>query len=151
RPRRNIFYSPSILRDLGWPADADRLDGIRATFCELLRLPAKQLAVSTFSLEHDAVVPPSTLLDEIGSTGLQRGDARRKRSPRSLEDELLAIEPVTIDALSGAARTSAAWRQGAIATREASRGLTDGHRATAYAVSALERYQDCPFQFFARD
>ncbi len=27
RPRRNIFYTPSVLRDLGWPADADRLEG----------------------------------------------------------------------------------------------------------------------------
>src|SRR4029450_8710542 len=28
-------------------------------------------------------------------------------------------------------------------------GRTDGHAASGYAVSALERYQDCPFQFFA--
>ena len=26
-PRRNIFYSPAILRELGWPAESDRLDG----------------------------------------------------------------------------------------------------------------------------
>src|SRR5207244_6071527 len=56
RPRRNIFYSPAILRDLGWPADADRVEAIRSSFADLLRLPSKTLAISTFSLEHDPLV-----------------------------------------------------------------------------------------------
>ena len=30
-------------------------------------------------------------------------------------------------------------------------GWTDAHRAPAYSLSALERYQDCPFKFFAAD
>jgi ATP-dependent helicase/DNAse subunit B len=30
-------------------------------------------------------------------------------------------------------------------------GQTSGHAAKAYSVSALERYQDCPFKFFASD
>jgi RecB family exonuclease len=30
-------------------------------------------------------------------------------------------------------------------------GATRGHRPAAYSVSALERYQDCPFRFFAAD
>jgi ATP-dependent helicase/DNAse subunit B len=30
-------------------------------------------------------------------------------------------------------------------------GQTSGHVAKAYSVSALERYQDCPFKFFASD
>ena len=150
RPRRNIFYSPGILRDLGWPADADRLEAIRASFGDLLRLPAKQLAVSTFSLEHDAIVAPSTLLDEIAATGLERVDAQSGDAARSLEDELLGIEPVNVDALSDAARVAATWRLQVDRTTQA-RGITAGHAAAAYAVSALERYQDCPFKFFAQD
>ena len=63
RPRRNIFYSPAILRDLGWPADADRVEGARASFVDLLRLPSKQLVASTFSLELDSIVGPSTFVD----------------------------------------------------------------------------------------
>ena len=30
-------------------------------------------------------------------------------------------------------------------------GWTSAHRAPAYSLSALERYQDCPFKFFASD
>jgi RecB family exonuclease len=30
-------------------------------------------------------------------------------------------------------------------------GYTDSHSAPAYSLSALERYQDCPFRFFAAD
>jgi ATP-dependent helicase/nuclease subunit B len=29
--------------------------------------------------------------------------------------------------------------------------MTTGHRPAAYSLSALERYQDCPFKFFAAD
>ena len=69
RPRRNIFYSAAILRELGWPADADRLEGIRASFTDLLRLPLRELAISTFSLEHDSIVAPSILIEDIDAVG----------------------------------------------------------------------------------
>ena len=49
-PRRNIFYSPSLLRQLGWPAESERIDGARAAFADLLRLPSSRVAVSAFSL-----------------------------------------------------------------------------------------------------
>ena len=45
RPRRNIFYSPGILRELGWPAEADRREAARAAFADLLR-PAGRRASS---------------------------------------------------------------------------------------------------------
>jgi RecB family exonuclease len=150
RPRRNIFYSTAILRDLGWPAEADRLEGVRAAFCDLLLLPATQLTLSMFSLEHDAIVAPSTLLDEISAMGVERMDVRPADAPRSLEDELLGVDPVRIDVLSGAARAAAEWRLNA-PEAAAARGFTAGHTAHAYSVSAVERYQDCPFKFFAND
>ena len=56
RPRRNIFYGPSILRDLGWPAESEHLDQARAALLDLVRLPSSTLTVSTFSLEEDAPV-----------------------------------------------------------------------------------------------
>src|SRR4030095_11906032 len=46
-----IFYSTSVLRELGWPAEAEHLDGSRAAFRDLLRLPSERLLVSTFTLE----------------------------------------------------------------------------------------------------
>ena len=131
RPRRNIFYSAAILRELGWPADADRLEGIRASFTDLLRLPLRELAISTFSLEHDSIVAPSILVDEIAGAastrpsdeGVVLSDAVRGWAMRRLE------RPA--DSIAG--------------------GQTSGHAAKAYSVSALERYQDCPFKFFASD
>jgi RecB family exonuclease len=137
RPRRNIFYSPGILRELGWPADADRLEGIRASFADLLRLPARALAISTFSLEHDSIVAPSILIDDIDA--IDRVGAGLQTRP---SDEGVV--------LSDAARLWATQRLERPAD-SISTGHTDGHAAKAYSVSALERYQDCPFKFFASD
>ncbi len=124
RPRRSIFYSPAILRDLGWPADADRVEAERAAFADLRGLPAKTLGIST----------PSMLLDEIERTGT--------------EARAGAGEGAVV--LSDAARAWAARRVARPADSIAG-GQTAAHIAQAYSVSALERYQDCPFKFFAAD
>jgi RecB family exonuclease len=140
KPRRNIFYSAAILRDLGWPAESDRLASARGAFSDLLRLPARQLVVSTFSLEHDSLVAPSALLDEFlrdAEAGSPGGGQTRPRAPSSSEM-----------VLSEAAVAWAAWRLERSFDSIAA-GRTCGHVADGYAVSALERYQDCPFQFFA--
>lgn len=155
RPRRNIFYSPAILRDLGWPADADRVEGARASFVDLLRLPSKQLVASTFSLELDSIVGPSTLVDEIDKA-LDRVEAGLQTRPytvgasRVFEYEALGLDPINTAALRDGAR---AWAERRLQTPgdPALRGRTAGHVAKAYSVSALERYQDCPFKFFASD
>ncbi len=151
RPRRNVFYSGAILRDLGWPAESERLDGARAAFADLLGLPSAQLALSTFTLEDDGVVAGSTLLDEIERIGFDRVEAS-PAIPRIFEYEALGLEPVRIGALSDARQADARRR---IDMREVDpsryRGATSGHTATAYSLSALERYQDCPFKFFAAD
>ncbi len=42
-------------------------------------------------------------------------------------------------------------RLAADARRAKATGWTGAHRAPAYSLSALERYQDCPFKFFAAD
>ena len=133
KPHRNIFYSPAILRDLGWPPDSDRVESARSAFSDLLQLPGKQLVVSTFSLEHDSLVTPSVLLDGIPELHEPRTIGSRIPDPGSLSES---------------ARSWAAWRLDRSAD-SMSAGRTDGHVAGGYAVSALERYQDCPFQFFA--
>ncbi len=140
RPRRNIFYSPAILRELGWPADADRLEGIRTSFADLLRLPAMELAISTFSLEHDSIVAPSILIDDVETLGSVGAGLQTR--PRPVAEEGVV--------LSDAARIWAARRLERPADSIAG-GQTSGHTANAYSVSALERYQDCPFKFFASD
>ena len=145
KPHRNIFYSPAILRDLGWPADSDRLESARSAFSDLLQLPQKQLVVSTFSLEHDSLVTPSVLLDQIAELH-EAGTIESRISLDCARDEPNPESRMRV--LSETARSWAAWRLDRSAD-QFQPGHTDGHIAGAYAVSALERYQDCPFQFFA--
>jgi RecB family exonuclease len=147
QPHRNIFYSSAILRDLSWPADADRVESARSAFSDLLQLPQKELVVSTFSLEHDSLVTPSVLLDQIAEPHEQRSPGSRIPDPGSrIPDPGPRIDPGIV--LSETARSWATWRLERSADSTPT-GRTDGHVASGYAVSALERYQDCPFQFFA--
>jgi RecB family exonuclease len=144
-PRRNIFYPPSLLRDLGWPAETERLDGVRAAFNDLTTLPASQLRVSTFSLEDDAVVAMSPLVDALPA-GI---DVQEPVSPSSriFDFEALALAPVVTAHLEPMAAAAAARRMQA--GLRAATGATTGHEAIAFSLSALERYQDCPFKYFA--
>ncbi|OFW13347.1 MAG: hypothetical protein A3F70_00300 [Acidobacteria bacterium RIFCSPLOWO2_12_FULL_67_14] len=147
-PRRNIFYPPFLLRDLGWPPESERLDAARAAFTDLLRLPSEQLVMSTFSLEGDAPVSVSTLVDLAAASGL---DSRECTIPqdRIFEQEAVALDPVDMRPLGAAARAAVCRRIEAAARPGRRAGATSGHRASAYSVSSLERYQDCPFKFFA--
>lgn len=150
--RRNIFYSSSILRELGWPSETDRLAGERALFSDLLRLPASRLTVSTFTLEGDALVSPSPLVDELDHAGLETvQDA--VHATRIFDYEALCLDPGDPSALApGETREWALrrWRRRSGAD-DRSPGWTAAHRPHAYSLNALERYQDCPFKFFASD
>lgn len=149
-PRRNIFYPPVLLRELGWPSESERLDGIRAAFTDLLRLPASQLVVSTFTLEDDAIVTASPLVDALAASGLNTKEYTAP-SVRIFDYEALAVEPVETRHLSADARSAALRRIAAAREPRDRAGTTGGHHPPAYSLSALERYQDCPFKFFAAD
>ena len=151
RPRRNIFYSPAILRELGWTAESERIDGARAAFANLLKLASSHVLVSGFTLEDDAVVAPSALLDEVEAAGLDVVEWAADRT-RIFEHEAVGLDPVVPDGLAPLAREAALYRlQAPPATDARYRGATAGHAAAAFSLSALERYQDCPFKFFAQD
>jgi RecB family exonuclease len=151
RPRRSIFYSAGVLRELGWPAESDRLDGERAAFADLLQLPTSQLAVSVFTLEADALVSASSLVDEVPRAGLEViHDASQLH--QIFDYEALTCDPLDHSALEPAAREWAARRvTRARPIDERFYGRTDSPAARALSLSALERYQDCPFKFFASD
>src|SRR4029077_13060117 len=119
RPRRNIFYSPAILRELGWPAEADRVEAVRAAVGDLLRLPARDLAVSTFSLEHDSLVSPSVLLDDV---------AWAQAAKEAGADDGVVLSD-----------TARAWAERRIARPADSiaGGQTAAHLPKAYSLSAL--------------
>jgi RecB family exonuclease len=138
RQRRSIFYSAAILRDLGWPPESLRIDGARAAFGDLLTVASATVAASTFLLEDDALVTPSPLVDGIEQVALER-IARPVPDVRIFEYEALGLDDV-----------APAPRPGPAASAPAPIGdAAPGGRP--YAVSALERYQDCPFRFFATD
>ena len=147
-PRRNIFYPPGLLRELGWPAESERLDGVRASFSDLLRLPSSRLVVSTFTLEDDAIVAASTLIDTLPTAGLDTSEDLIPAA-RIFDYEALGLDPVETGHLGSVACAAAARRLEAVRVRRA--GTTSGHDMPAYSLSALERYQDCPFKFFATD
>jgi len=151
RARRNIFYSPGVLRELGWPAEADRLAGARAAFADLLRLPTSRLSVSTFLLEADALVSPSPLIDEVEQSGLDSVE-EPVPSQRIFDAEALCNDPIDATPLSAFARE---WLERRVRVARLPirrfRGFTDPPAARPYSLSALERYQDCPFKFFAAD
>jgi RecB family exonuclease/inactivated superfamily I helicase len=150
RPRRNIFYSSAILRELGWPAERDRSDAARASFVDLLLSPGCEVAVSGFLLEHDTIVSLSPLIDELAQAPTRRVEPVPDRL--IFDYEALAQEPIDVSSLAESARDWATFRTHAIRGDEGRfRGLTGPHEPQSFSLSALERYQDCPFKFFASD
>jgi RecB family exonuclease len=147
RPHRNVFYPPDLLRELGWPSAATRAGAARARFLDLLRLPSARVVVSSFALEDDSPVSPSVLAEEVGSPALGTIE-EDEPSTRVFQHEALAYEPVDLGAVSSEAQAWARHRlDESLMARP--RGITAGHEAASWSSSALERYQDCPFRFFA--
>src|SRR5439155_14490304 len=66
RPAKSIFYPSSILSQLDWPDSRVALAGERASFQDLLRLPRRQVQLSTFELEDDSIISPSGVLEDVG-------------------------------------------------------------------------------------
>jgi RecB family exonuclease len=149
-PRRNIFYPPSLLRELGWSPESERLEGIRGSFVDLLRLPSSRLVVSNFTLEDDAIVAASPLVDDVAAAAIEAVEYSLPTT-RMFDFEALALAPVDTRSLGVAARRAAARRLEASRIQRNRPGFTNGHPVSTYSVSALERYQDCGFKFFAAD
>jgi ATP-dependent helicase/nuclease subunit B len=159
RPRRNIFYPPSLLKSLGWPSEKDRRSAADARFLDLLGSASRRTQVFTFTLDEDAIVSRSMQLDEIPRARLSTIAREPSGDARVFVDEALSLEPVAVDRLDGEARSWADLRttrspaaapdfHGTVAT-----GPGDGTSplpARVWSVSALETYLDCPFKFFAQ-
>jgi hypothetical protein len=159
RPRRNIFYPPSLLKSLGWPSEQDRRAAADARFVDLLGSAARRTQLFTFTLDEDALVSRSMQLDEVPRARLSAVERTTDVDARVFVDEALSREPVMLDQLSGEAR---AWAELRLARSPgespefhgtvAASGNRDSTATSArpWSVSALETYLDCPFKFFAR-
>jgi len=150
RGRRSIFYPSSLLTQLGWPADADRLNAARARFQDLMRLAKRRVSVSVFTLEDDAIVPGSTFLEEVDASGLPTEHVPPRPAAPAFVHEALWEHPLTPVAVSGSAREWLALRASrSDAAGDIYHGAAGMRDAGVYAVSAIERYLECPFKYFA--
>lgn len=149
RPARSILYPASILGSLGWPRERDRLRAERGRFVDLVRLADERAALTTFSLEDDAVVSPSALLEQVADAGLETAREPAVREPCVTAEEALVRGSVAPGDLSEPAASWLALRRRRPGREERRPGMAGRSRAGTYAVSALEQYLDCPFRYFA--
>ena len=141
---RNVFLPANLLKDLGWPNDADRRTAARAMFDDLLRLPRRSLALSAFTLEDDGIVRPSAYLEDLDTLTF---DTAPVADAADTAPFTLAVAALP-EAAGGQGGRPATWPLAAAPAGPAGVGPRP---AIAYAVTALDRYRQCPFKYFARD
>lgn len=150
RERRSIFYPAFLLQSLAWPEERKRLEGARAAFLELLGLARERFALSTVSLEDDAVVEPSAFVHEVETLAPPRQVAADDGTTRIFPWEALALDPPAPEVFTGDVRAWAALR-----LARSPCGAPEFHGESGpwllprVSVSRLERYLDCPFKFYA--
>jgi RecB family exonuclease len=150
RPQRNIFYSSSLLQSLGWPSERDRQSAAEARFLDLLTSASERTSLSTVTLDDEALVEPSPLLDEVARAGLS-AVARENTETPVFTDEALCADAMDRDSLPPEAHAWADLR--AIRSERQDlifHGQAGPVAARAWSVSALEAYLDCPFKFYAQ-
>ena len=145
RAEKNIFYPAGMLSSLGWPPESERLRAARAMFRDLLGLSRGRVRVSAFLLEDDAAVAVSPMLEDLDVDGFDR-----EAAPPIGEAASPEATPGTADAIAYRWRAFRLSRAEAGMARDRLRGDIGPQAPRAYAVSALERYLDCPFKYFAR-
>jgi RecB family exonuclease len=151
RPRRNIFYPPGLLAALGWPSEKDRRGAATAAFVDLLRSSSERVTLSTFTLDDEALVEPSSLVDDVGRARLAIDEVEIPKAARVFLDEALSLDPPAIDAFEGDARRWASARLARTAAADARyHGQAGPQRSRQLSVSAIETYLTCPFKFFAQ-
>jgi RecB family exonuclease len=150
RPRRNIFYPSGVLASLGWPSERDRRNAATANFLDLVQSPSATVTLSTFTLDDEALVEPSTLVEDVAGLALLRTESPVPPE-RVFVDEALSLDPVNLEVLEPGARDWAAMR---LARTDGSdpryHGAGGPQAPRELSVSAIETYLTCPFKFFAQ-
>jgi RecB family exonuclease len=149
--RPNIFHPSGLLAALGWPSEADRRGAATAAFLDLIRSPARRGALSVFTLDDEALVEPSSLLDDPSRLGMPILEIETDATVRLFPDDALSLSPLHLDCLDQPART---WADLRVGRTEWSDGRYHGDTGATplrpLSVSAIETYLSCPFKFFAR-
>jgi ATP-dependent helicase/nuclease subunit B len=151
RVRRNIFYPSNLMKALGWPSEKDRRAAAEARFLDLLASASQEVAVSVVTLDDEALVEPSSLLDDIPRARLSAA-ARAPQPPSAIFlDETLALDDVEPGVLPDAAREWGGMRPArSPSSAPIFHGALPSTQARVWSVSALETYLGCPFKFFAQ-
>ncbi len=146
---RNIFYPGFLLAELGWPPETARLAAARAAFTDLLSLPRGEVSVSTFTLEDDAIVNPSALVEELARAAMPVERVEPTPTLVFADEALTLVRPVP-EILS---REAAAWlglREGRSPAGAAGfHGAAGAARRTGHSVTSIDTYLQCPFKYFA--
>jgi len=151
RQRRNVFYPRSLVAQLepsrperiAIDEERDHVRAARAVFRDLIGLAGARTRLSTFALESEAVVAPSTFLDDVPSFGLQAERAAADDGARVFGYEVLAADPLATGSRWAKARSTNAGRD-----RRRFEGEAGAWVLPRVSVSRLERYMKCPFQFY---
>jgi RecB family exonuclease len=152
RPRRNVFYPRSLIAPLepsrperiAVEEEREQMRSARASFRDLLGLARHTVRISTFSLESESVVEPSSLIEDVPSFGLHAMPVAEDRQRSVFAYETLARQPQNADSSWAKARVSGAGRE-----RHRFEGEAGEWVLPRVSVSRLERYMKCPFQFYA--
>ena len=145
----NIFYPSFLLAQLGWPTEATRAAGERAAFADLLRLARARVSLSAFTLEDDSLVELSPLVDELDRAGLAT-TVREMPTDLVFLDEALIHSGSSAVALPGSAGSWFGLREARTPpTDQAYHGTAAPAPVPVYSVTAIDRYLDCPFKYFA--
>ena len=149
---RNIFYPPALLKTLGWPSEQDRHAAAEARFIDLLGSAAHSTALSTFTLEDEAIVGRSALLDDVGRARLSAIAEDHVAAFPIFDADALLKEPIEFEQL--AAPEAREWASLRLRRPSADRpefhGVAGPRKPRVWSVSGIETYLDCPFKFFAR-
>ncbi len=129
KTRRNIFYPSNLMKALGWPSEKDRRSAAEARFLDLVASAERSVALYTITLEDEALVEPSALLDELPR-------ARLSAAPRS------------VMAPSSVAAEIDSWRSPR--DQPQFHGQIGAVNSRPWSISAIETYLGCPFKFFAQ-
>lgn len=151
RPRRNVFYPRALIAQLepsrpervALNEERDQVRFARATFRDLITSARRRTRLSTFALEAEAVVEPSSLLEDLPSFGLPTETFAEDTSVRVFAYEALADEPLSVESPWAVARAGNGDRDPRRFQGEAGEWVLP-----RVSVSRLERYMKCPFQFY---
>ena len=142
RPARSIFFPQSLLAQLDWPDSRAMLAGERAAFQDLVGLARRQVHLSTFELEDDAIVGPSVFLEDVDRLGLRHVEAPDHPAGRIFVYDALTKDPVAPEAITGNAATWLELRATLRHRTPVSRRRRSSSRAHTDHSGALHR---CPF------